>query len=102
MIYAILSGLGNASEKAWIKAIQETILKQMNNEELFDEKHLSKLKIVKGHSTKARHGQLGADEYKKLDLEQFLRAIELREETGWIFTFLSLLRQGTAPRTTSP
>ena len=74
----------------------------MNNEELFDEKHLCKLKIVKDHSTKARHGQLGADEYKKPDLEQFLRAIELREETGWIFTFLSLLRQGTAPRTTSP
>jgi len=102
MIYTILSGLGNLSEKAWIKPIQGKIQKQMISNALFNEKHLSKLKIVKDHSTKARHGQLGADEYKKPDLEQFLREIELREETGWIFTFLTLLRQGTAPRTTSP
>ena len=91
-IKELLSGTGSSWGKMEYQVMKTAIQKQMEHDNLFYRLHLDKLKVISADSTRARHGQAGGERYTRLDLDRFIKAIELDKETGWIFTFLSLLR----------
>ena len=93
-IHDFLSGFGfRSNELAVQRKILHEILGQVGHDALVDPENLKKLGAIRDHSTEARHGHCGQKKYAKHSLDQFVKAVELDKETGWIFRFLSLFSQ---------